>query len=97
MSEDAVSIERSGVPTGRLPKEVWGVTLVYREETYPDWPRTASKVRKKRQHWLFTKKSSQTKLLETLAKLDVLDDMEVIALHGSIEWTEVELVEVEAA
>lgn len=95
MTDDAVSIEKYGLPTGRLPKEVWGVTLVFDEETYPDWPRTKPKVRRKRQHFIYTKKSSQKKMLERLGKLDVLERMEVHAMHGRIEWEQVEQVEAE--
>ena len=94
MTEDAVSIERAGVPTGRLPKELFGVTLIYRDETYPDWPTPRPKRRKKRQHWMFTKRSSQKALIERLVELKLLDEAQVLELHGRIEWEEVSAVEV---
>lgn len=87
---DAVSVENSGIPSGRLPKELFGVTLIYEDTTFPDWPTPRPKTRKKRQHFLFTKRSSQTALLERLAKLDVLDKQEVLVLYGRIEWEQVE-------
>lgn len=97
MTEDAASVEGSGLPSGRLPKELFGVTLVYKNETYPDWPTPRPKHRKKRQHFLFTKRSSQKALIERLVKLGCLDDGEVLELHGRIEWEEVSAVKVEDA
>lgn len=97
MTEDAVSVERSGLPTGRLPKELFGVTLIYREETYPDWPTPRPKMRKKRQHFLFTRRSSQKALIERLTSMGLLEEQEVVRLHGRIEWDEIETVKVEEA
>ena len=94
-TEDAVSIEMAGVPTGRLPKELFGVTLIFKDETYPDWPTPRPKHRKKRQHFLFTKKSSQKALIQRLLGLHLLPEAEVLELHGRIEWEEVSAVKVE--
>lgn len=94
---DPVSIEMAGLPSGRLPKELFGVTLVYRIEQYPDWPKGNVKMQKKRQHFLFTKRSSQQALLKQLAKLNVLDEQEVFELHGRIEWDSVKVAEIEEA
>lgn len=94
---DPVSIEMAGLPNGRLPKELFGVTLVYRIEQYPDWPKGNVKMQKKRQHFLFTKRSSQKALLDRLAKLNVLEEQEVFELHGRIEWDSVEVVRQEDA
>lgn len=91
-TEDPVSVEKGGLPTGRLPKELFGVTLIYRDETYPDWPTPRPKHRKKRQHFLFTKKSSQQALIERLTSLGCLDDGEVLELHGHIEWDQVNAI-----
>lgn len=97
MTADAVSVEMAGIPNGRLPKELWGVCLTYRIDTYPNWEkpktgktRTAPKNSKKRQYFLFTKKSSMDKLLKRLTTTIVLDEQEVTTLHGRIEWDEVE-------
>lgn len=95
MTDDAISVEKAGLPSGRLPKELFGVTLIFRDETYPDWPAPRPKRRKKRHHWLFTKRSSQKALIERLVSLDVLDDAEVLELHGRIEWEEVSAVRLE--
>ena len=94
---DPVSVEMAGVPNGRLPKELFGVTLVYRMESYPDWPKGNVKMQKKRQHFLFTKRSSQKAMLERLAKLNVLEEQEVFELHGHVEWDSVKVVEQEEA
>lgn len=93
--EYATSIEAAGLPSGRLPKELFGVTLVYRLEQWPNWPQQNSKMQKKRQHFLFTKRSSQQALLKQLAKMNVLDEQEVFELHGRIEWETVKVAEVE--
>lgn len=94
---DAVSIENVGLPNGRLPKELFGVCLTYRIDTYPHWEkakpgktRTAVKNAKKRQYFLFTKKSSMERLLKRFTSTVVFDDQTVTTLHGHIEWDEVE-------
>lgn len=97
MSEDVTSIESAGIPNGRLPKELWGVCLTYRRPTYPHWEKrktgktfTAHKDSKKRQYFLFTKKSSMDKLLKRFTDTVIFDDQTVTKLHGRIEWDEVE-------
>lgn len=97
MKEDPTSVENAGLPSGRLPKELFGVTLIYKDETYPDWPTPRPKFRKKRQHFLFTKRSSQKALIKALQKLNVLEDQEVLVLHGRIEWETVEPASAEDA
>lgn len=101
MSADATSIENSGLPSGRLPKELFGVCLTYRIDTYPNWEKpgpgkskTVAKERKKRHYFLSTKKSTQKRLLDRLTTYVDLAEHEVTELHGVIEWTEVQTVEV---
>lgn len=98
---DEVSVESAGLPSGRLPKELFGVCLTYRVDTYPNWEgtkpgktRTVPKNAKKRQYFLFTKKSSQDKLIKQLTEKCLLDEQSVTVLHGRIEWDEVETLQV---